>query len=89
MSKFEKKICSFCGAEESNEVFLIQGEDSYICSNCIEFCYHMLNKHTLKFEETPDAVFDKFEKEEFELDLTPQMIYKKLGDYVMRERFYQ
>lgn len=87
MSKFEKKICSFCGAEESDEVFLIQGEDSYICSNCIEFCYHMLNKHTLKFEETPDAVFDKFEKEEFELDLTPQMIYKKLGDYVIGQEY--
>ena len=86
MSKFEKKVCSFCGAEENEDVFLIQGDDSYICNNCIEFCYHMLNKHTLKIEDD-SLVEDKQENGQFALNLTPHEIFQKLGDYIVGQDY--
>ena len=86
MSNFEKKVCSFCGAEESEETYLIQGENSYICNNCIEFCYHMLNKHTLKFDDEEEIELSNNESE-FALDLTPHEIYKKLGDYIIGQDY--
>lgn len=86
MSNFEKKVCSFCGAEESEETYLIQGENSYICNNCIEFCYHMLNKHTLKFYDEEEIDLSNNESE-FALDITPHEIYKKLGDYIIGQDY--
>ena len=85
MSNFEKKICSFCGAEESKDTYLIQGDDSYICNNCIEFCYHMLNKHTLKFEK--DELVTNDSEIEFTLDITPHEIYNKLGEYIIGQDY--
>ena len=85
MSNFEKKICSFCGAEESKDTYLIQGDDSYICNNCIEFCYHMLNKHTLKFEKDELVTYDS--EIEFTLDITPHEIYNKLGEYIIGQDY--
>ena len=32
----KKLICSFCGANESDVRFLVEGESAYICEECID-----------------------------------------------------
>ena len=32
----KKLLCSFCGANESDVRFLVEGESAYICEECID-----------------------------------------------------
>ena len=34
-SKNKKLICSFCGSDECDVRFLVEGENAYICESCI------------------------------------------------------
>ena len=77
----EKRKCSFCGLDESNDIFLIQGENCYICNNCIEFCYNMICSNVPKNEET------KEKEEKINFDLTPHEIYERLCEYVVGQDY--
>ena len=37
------KICSFCGASESNELQLLAGDKAYICENCVVSAYKIIS----------------------------------------------
>ncbi len=39
-----KAVCSFCGRSEGEVGKLIQGDNSYICDNCVELCNEILTK---------------------------------------------
>lgn len=78
----EKRKCSFCGLEESEDTFLIQGDNCYICDNCIEFCYNMICSHFPK-----NAEENKNEEENINFDLTPHDIFEKLCEYVVGQDY--
>ncbi len=68
----KKLLCSFCGANESDVRFLVEGEGAYICEECIDKANQIVNdtKKTSRFK------FD-FENQK------PKDINKKLDDYVI------
>lgn len=77
----EKRKCSFCGLDESNDIFLIQGDNCYICNNCIEFCYNMICSNVQRNEEP------KEKEEKINFDLTPHEIYERLCEYVVGQDY--
>ena len=38
--------CSFCGKAEGEVKLLISGIDAYICSDCVELCWNVLQAGT-------------------------------------------
>ena len=78
----EKRRCSFCGMEESEDTFLIQGDNCYICDSCVEFCYNMICSQLPKNEET-----DEKEKVNINFSLTPHEIYERLCEYVVGQDY--
>lgn len=75
-------VCSFCGLPGNDNRRLIEGDNCFICEMCISVCHQML-------ELDVDA-HDHKEHEEaqpFTLDLTPQGIYEKLGDYIIGQEY--
>lgn len=72
MPKKESR-CSFCGKTEEEVYRLIQGPDVYICDECIESCYGML-----------ESEYEKEDNKIGELNLLkPMEIKKKLDEYVV------
>jgi ATP-dependent Clp protease ATP-binding subunit ClpX len=72
------KRCSFCGrdAEETGKLF--RGIDgTYICDECVESCYEILEENYEQLNETKS-----FETKNIEL-LTPKEIKEKLDEYVI------
>ena len=71
-------VCSFCGLPGTENRRLIEGDNCFICEMCISVCHQMLeldvnvNEHKEEQETKP-----------FTLDLTPQGIYDKLGEYII------
>ena len=78
----EKRKCSFCGLEESDDTLLIRGNDCYICDNCIDFCYNMICVPNVKNNEE-----EKKEELNINFDLTPHEIYHRLCDYVVGQDY--
>ena len=78
----KERKCSFCGMEESEDTFLIQGDNCYICDNCIEFCYNMICSHLQKDEEVKEK-----EQSNINFDLTPHEIYDRLCEYVVGQDY--
>ncbi len=78
----EKRKCSFCGMEESEETFLIQGEDAFICNNCISFCYNMICNSLNQEDEVEHK-----DKQDINFDLTPHEIYDRLCEYVVGQDY--
>ena len=39
-----KRTCSFCGNEESNQLLLLDGIDAHICENCVQTANNILRK---------------------------------------------
>jgi ATP-dependent Clp protease ATP-binding subunit ClpX len=68
-----KKICSFCGAQESEKNPIIAGSDAYICSNCVISAYKIL----FGDEELSD------QPEFNETLLAPKEIKEMLDEYVI------
>lgn len=64
--------CSFCGKDQEQVKKLIAGSGVYICNECIELCYEIIEEE-LKMEDT--AVFDYIPK--------PQEILEALDEYVI------
>ncbi len=71
-----KKLCSFCGASESNDNQLIAGADAYICTNCVISAYKIL------FGEEDIAETVEFNEEL----LLPKEINSKLNEYVIGQQ---
>ncbi len=49
--KLSELRCSFCGRYESDVGRLIGGNSAYICKDCIELAYEIVNDNELGFEE--------------------------------------
>jgi ATP-dependent Clp protease ATP-binding subunit ClpX len=64
--------CSFCGKDQEQVKKLIAGSGVYICNECIELCYEIIEEE-LKTEHK--AVFTELPK--------PQEILESLNDYVI------
>ncbi len=42
----QKQYCSFCGKRQDDVLVLIAGpNDTYICDECVEKCYHIIKEH--------------------------------------------
>ncbi len=70
--------CSFCGKTQDEVNRLIAGPGVYICDECIEVCFEILDNEY-------DGFDDKDEKEELKLEKTPvpKEIKAVLDDYVI------
>ncbi|MDD4000522.1 MAG: ATP-dependent Clp protease ATP-binding subunit ClpX [Bacilli bacterium] len=79
MAKEKKpRACSFCGLPESKERKIIEGDNAYICDICIDICHQMFEMTAQPQEETTSLP-----KADFNMTLTPRLIYEKLEDYVI------
>lgn len=71
--KDQKQFCSFCGKRQDEVLILIAGpNDTYICDECVEKCYHIIKEH---------------KKSSYEFNLKdipkPEQIKKILDEYVI------
>lgn len=76
---FEKEPhCSFCGKKRSEVDQLVEGTEGFICNECIEESYNLLNS-----EEEPliDETHD--EQKFFDNVPTPHELHAHLSDYVI------
>ncbi len=69
----EQLICDFCGKKESQVEKIFSAEKSHICNECVDSCFHILDKSRLKKEES------EFKKG----ILTPTKIKSHLDKYVI------
>lgn len=74
MAKKSVSKCSFCGKNEDEVYRLIAGPDVFICDECIESCYEMIE---LEYERLPGETLTDFEL------LKPSEIKSKLDEYVI------
>ena len=71
-----KKACSFCGRTEKEVKLLITGISGYICENCTEQAYRILQEH--------DFLAPNGKKKGNALKVPkPQEIKKYLDEYVI------
>ncbi len=70
--------CSFCGKGETQVNRLIEGPGVYICDECIEFCYSLLEPESVSEYKKPKKV----KEEEFVLP-KPAEIKAGLDEYVI------
>mgnify|MGYP000900396331 FL=1 len=71
----EKQIkCSFCGKSQEQVRRLIAGPDVYICDECIDLCYNIV-----------DEEIDLFEEYDFTELPKPREIKDKLDEYVVQQ----
>lgn len=78
MNKFDQEPhCSFCGKRRTEVDSLIEGSEGYICNECIEESYALLNG-----KEEP-LIDEDAEKGFFDNVPTPHEIHAHLDDYVI------
>jgi len=65
--------CSFCGKSKSEVDRLIAGPGVYICNECIESCYGLLEEHDLK----------EIQEEHSNWNYTPVELKQFLDEYVI------
>lgn len=70
--------CSFCGKKETEVYRLISGPDAYICDECVEACYDMLE---LEYDNKDD-VLEGLKTGDLNL-IKPKEIKDKLDEYVI------
>ena len=76
---FEKEPhCSFCGKKRSEVYQLVEGTEGFICNECIEESYNLLNG-----EEEPLIDESSDEQKFFENVPTPHELHAHLNDYVI------
>ena len=46
--KKDKLYCYFCGSQEKEVTYLIEGDDAYICDYCVEKANLVINENDLK-----------------------------------------
>ena len=78
MSKVNEKHikCSFCGKSQEQVRRLIAGPDVYICDECIELCYNIV-----------DEDIDLFEEYDFTELPKPKEMKAKLDEYVINQDY--
>lgn len=79
----ERTVCSFCGRgeEEVGKLFSGINKESYICEDCVETCYELLE---YSGEPVESELSEKEAKEIEEIKLlTPKLIKEKLDEYVI------
>lgn len=72
----KQKYCNFCGKKEKEVAILFQGIDAYICDDCLERGYELLD--TIKKENTSNKRINTKSKL-----LKPKQIYEFLNQYVI------
>ena len=74
-----KKVCSFCGRSEKEVRLLITGLSGFICEDCAEQAYHIVQ------ENMPHGTRKEEEEEKFKLKKVPKPkeIKAYLDDYVI------
>ena len=78
MAKSKENVCSFCGRSQSEVPLLLTGAHGFICSDCIQNAYHMLEEYM-----PSDLANDKKNKstaEKIDLDNVPKP--KEIKDYL-------
>lgn len=76
---FEKEPhCSFCGKKRSEVDQLVEGTEGFICNECIEESYNLLNG-----EEEPLIDESSDEQKFFDKVPTPHELHAHLNDYVI------
>lgn len=78
----KKKVCSFCGKDETQVKLMISGLNGFICEDCVQQAYLILQQTGIL--DTPSASGKKKEKS-FELKKVPKPkeIKKYLDQYVI------
>ncbi|MDP8101828.1 ATP-dependent protease ATP-binding subunit ClpX [Phocoenobacter atlanticus] len=82
MSDFEKMPhCSFCGKQKNEVEGLIEGTESFICIECVEDAYAVVNSQG-SFSQ--DEINEKVKEQSFFENIpTPKEIHQHLDDYVI------
>ena len=78
MAKSKENVCSFCGRSQSEVPLLLTGAHGFICSDCIQNAYHMLEEYM-----PGDLANDKKDKnttEKIDLDNVPKP--KEIKEYL-------
>ena len=78
MAKSKENVCSFCGRSQSEVPLLLTGAHGFICSDCIQNAYHMLEEYM-----PGDLANDKKNKntaEKIDLDNVPKP--KEIKEYL-------
>lgn len=73
----EYKKCSFCGKNIDWDNLGVEGQNAWICFDCLELYYTILTV------EQKDQFTKNFLKEGFNEPLSPKIIYDKLGEAVI------
>lgn len=83
----DKKICSFCGRNETQVEKMVTGSDGVaICDICVEGCFELMGLESYHYHEDGVELEEKHHEkiggEQFKL-LTPKEIKEKLDEYVI------
>ena len=73
-TKNKKLLCSFCGANECDVRFLVEGENAYICEGCIEKASQIVKTSSESNQKNIDLVNQK-----------PRDIKKRLDDFIIEQ----
>ena len=73
-SKNKKLICSFCGSNECDVRFLVEGENAYICESCINKASQIVSESTQLEEKSIDLK-----------DQKPKDIKRRLDDFIIEQ----
>ena len=74
-SSRSKRRCSFCGLPEKQVGFLLEGQDSFICNNCVDRAYEIVQEIVRKQRQTSDLDLQELPK--------PKDIKEFLDQYVI------
>jgi len=71
-TKNKELICSFCGSNECDVRFLVEGENAYICESCIDKASQIVTESTLANQKNINLEVQK-----------PKDIKKRLDDFII------
>lgn len=74
-----KQICSFCNKEMTWDNYGVEGNKAWICADCLELYYQLLNIDEV---ETIDTKLIKFSDKD---KISPRFIYDKLNECVISQ----
>lgn len=94
-----KRTCSFCGNEESNQLLLLDGIDAHICENCVQTANNILRKihndyknnivETFTFDKKPIEIKNFLDKYIIGQEEAKKVISVAVYNHYKRIRYYQ
>ncbi len=75
-------VCSFCGKSDKLVERMIAGPDAYICNECVELCYEVLNEKASTSGSGKRASARKGKRYQGQL-ISPAELTRRLDDYVI------